>query len=391
MLTRSWGSCRTTTTLMSPTKKVRNAECGVRSVKMGVAGRTTLPGDSAFRTPHSALSSSHQLQHAEPLRLLPISPQPHPSVATAPDELSRTPLAAGEDRVNGKVEADLAADVGAMPFRPRDRESNAVALLGAPPGAVDRAGRSRPRSRTAPAPAASVSLPPSPSPSPLGHYQKAGDVAAFQVAEVELDAIRADVVRLVIEPQRRRSGGAEAQVGLRHLDREVERLVIPTDVSDRGKVLGPGVRLLAAAILVLELESQRLAGIESVARAVECRRPIDAQRRRDRRFGGIELDQWLKRGLGIPRSGESYARRSSGDLPARRGRVARAPSHTGRCARARAAGRTVRACRSPATPAPRRGAALLLTERAPSAVGYRLSARGLSVPSSRERSAVPAT
>src|SRR5207247_3118571 len=158
--------------------------------------RTALPCDSAIRNPQSAILSSHQLQHAEPLRLLPISPQPHPSVATAPDELSRTPLAAGEHLVNDKVEADLAADVGAMPFRPRDREGNAVALLGAPPGAVDRPGRSRPRSRTAHAHAASVSLPPSPSPSPppLPPSPKARDVAALPAAEGALDPTRVGVV-----------------------------------------------------------------------------------------------------------------------------------------------------------------------------------------------------
>jgi len=38
--------------------KVRNAECGVRSVTTGDAGRTTLLCDSAFRTPHSALFRS---------------------------------------------------------------------------------------------------------------------------------------------------------------------------------------------------------------------------------------------------------------------------------------------------------------------------------------------
>ena len=129
-----------------------------------------------------------------------------------------------------------------------------------------------------------------------------------------------DVVRLVVEPQRWGCGSAEAQVGLRHLDRQVKRLVVPPDVSGRGKVLGPGVRFLAAAILVLELEPQRLAGIEPVARAVKRRRPIDAQRRANRRLGEIELDQWLKRRLGIPRAAESYAPRRSGDLPAQRGR-----------------------------------------------------------------------
>src|SRR2546422_1225911 len=144
-----------------------------------------------------------------------------------------------------------------MPFRPGDGESDAVALLGAPPVAVARPGRPRPRSRTAHAHAAPVSLPRLPSPSHVGHDQKAGDVAAFAVAEVELDAVRVDVVRLVVEPQRRGCGSAQAQVGLRHLCREVERFVVPTDVSDCGKVLWPGVRLLAAAILV-DRKSTRL-------------------------------------------------------------------------------------------------------------------------------------
>src|SRR2546422_6661213 len=89
MLTSSWGSWSTTTTLMRQTNTVRNAECGMRSVKVGVARRTTLPCNSAFRTPHSAFDSSHQLQHPEPLRILPVSTQPHPAVAAAPHELPR--------------------------------------------------------------------------------------------------------------------------------------------------------------------------------------------------------------------------------------------------------------------------------------------------------------
>jgi DNA polymerase-3 subunit epsilon len=37
-------------------EKVRNAECGVRNVSGGVEERTSSPGDSAFRTPHSERS-----------------------------------------------------------------------------------------------------------------------------------------------------------------------------------------------------------------------------------------------------------------------------------------------------------------------------------------------
>src|SRR5438445_13335247 len=104
MLTSSWGSWSTTTTLMSQTNKVRNAERGTRSVKGGVAGRTTLPCNSAFRTPHSAFDSSHQLQHPEPLRILPVSTQPHPAVAAAPHDRHRSPDPSGHPLLDHEAE-----------------------------------------------------------------------------------------------------------------------------------------------------------------------------------------------------------------------------------------------------------------------------------------------
>src|SRR5205809_5450554 len=106
MLTRSWGSWRTTTTLIEATTQMRNAEYGMRNVRAGVARQATVPCYSAFRIPHSALASSHQLQYPEPLRILPIPAQPHPAVPPAPDELARPALAAGEHLVNDKVESD---------------------------------------------------------------------------------------------------------------------------------------------------------------------------------------------------------------------------------------------------------------------------------------------
>src|SRR2546430_15659530 len=38
-----------------PLPPVRNVECGMRSIRAGVAQRTTSPFNSALRTPHSAL------------------------------------------------------------------------------------------------------------------------------------------------------------------------------------------------------------------------------------------------------------------------------------------------------------------------------------------------
>src|SRR2546427_376051 len=177
----------------------------------------------------------------------------------------------------------------AVPIGPGDRQRDAVAALRAPPGALDAVGNARRPTGGSDPHAASVL--------PFGHDQPAGDVAAFQIAQVQLQPVRVNLVGLVVEPQRRRVGGAETQVRLRHLYGEVERLVVPAGIGDRGEIFGPGVRLFAATILVLELESQRLAGIEPVAAAVERGTPLHPQRRPLRRLGGIELHERCERRL----------------------------------------------------------------------------------------------
>src|SRR5437773_12434106 len=103
MLTRSWGSWRTTVMLMAPTGTVRSAECGMRSRKATSFARRPPSLHFALRTPHSELYSSHQLQHAHPVHLLPLSPQPHPAVAAAPDGLPGPPQPAGAHHVRGPV------------------------------------------------------------------------------------------------------------------------------------------------------------------------------------------------------------------------------------------------------------------------------------------------
>src|SRR5947208_9731363 len=196
--------------LIDATTRMRNAKWGMRNGRAGVARRATFPCDSAFRIPHSALASPHQLQYPEPLRILPIAAQPYPAVAAAPHELSRPPLAAGEHLVNDKVETALAPHVCVVPFRPGDRDGDAVARLGTAPGASDRPGH-----------AGAIARPPHPHwprVPPLRHDEEPADVARLQVAQVQLQAIRVDVLRLVVEPQRRPSAGgrAEAQLRLRH-------------------------------------------------------------------------------------------------------------------------------------------------------------------------------
>src|SRR5258708_39044791 len=110
MLTSSWGSCSTTTTLTGRSRRSR--------------GR-----------------SSDELQDAYPLGVLSIAAQPDPAIAPAPDELSRASHAVGEHLVNQQVEADLGSDVRAVLGGPADGEGHAISSAGAAPGAPHRVGR----------------------------------------------------------------------------------------------------------------------------------------------------------------------------------------------------------------------------------------------------------
>src|SRR5881397_2754694 len=133
MLTRSWGSCRTITTLI---ERTRNAEVRTRNRGGGFERRSRAldwPGGSAFRVPPSAFRlSSDQLQHSHPLRILPVAAQVNPPVAAAPDELPPPAQAARQHFVDDEVEADLPADVGALPLRLGERERDAIPLRRAP-------------------------------------------------------------------------------------------------------------------------------------------------------------------------------------------------------------------------------------------------------------------
>src|SRR2546425_157211 len=263
MLTSSWGSWSTTTTLMGQTNKVRNAEFGMRSVKVG--------------------DSSHELQHPEPLRILPVSAQPHPAVAAAPHELPRPADPAGKHLVDDEVEPYAPADVRAMPFRPRDGERDAIALARPAPRAPDGVGHPGRLPRPASAQPRTIL--------PFGDHEEPGDIAALGVPQVQLQTVRVHVVGLVIEPQGWRVGRTEAHIGLRHLHGEVERVVVPRGERGGREVLRPGVRLLTAAVLVLEVEAERLARVEPGDRAVDRRRLAHAQRRADCPSRPVELEQ----------------------------------------------------------------------------------------------------
>src|SRR5256884_9769390 len=121
---------------MAPPRTVWGAEWGWGRRRATSSARRPPSFPSALRTPHSALCSSHQLQHAHPGHVLPISPQPHPAVAAAPDELPGPAQPAGKHLVHEQIETYAPADVGALPLGPRHAERHAKPAFGPKPAAA---------------------------------------------------------------------------------------------------------------------------------------------------------------------------------------------------------------------------------------------------------------
>src|SRR3989475_6560625 len=305
MLTRSWGSWRTTTMVIAPIglgPLVPNCAVGRRLSATTGAEPTA---DGRWLTADGA--SSDELQHPESTLILPVPPQPDPSVAAAPDELPRAPHAAREHLVDDQVEADAATDVRTTPVGRRDRRRDAIPGVGTAPGPTYHL-------RPAGGPARPAHAQPTGVP-PLGHDQPTHHRTFFRDAQVDLDAVRVNVVRLVVQPEGRRVSRPEAEVGLRHVDREVQRLVVPVDTGRDRELFGAAVRFFAAALLLLHVEPQRFGGVEAIARAVERGRSIDAERgARDRR-GALQLEQRLQRGRRGARAGEPDPLRANLHFP----------------------------------------------------------------------------
>src|SRR6266516_4734675 len=149
---------------------MRNAESQgeVRSSKLAT-GFDRRAVHSAFRTPHSALASSHQLQDPEPLRLLAIAANKHPAVAAAPDQLPGASRASRQHLVHEQVEPQAPADMRALPFGPRDAQRHRVPAVRTPPGSADVSLVTRTRSPGAPV-SGTTRYPTRPSPSSPATY-----------------------------------------------------------------------------------------------------------------------------------------------------------------------------------------------------------------------------
>ena len=109
--------------------------------------------------------------------------------------------------------------------------------------------------------------------------------------EIDLDAVGVDVVGLVVEQQRRRVGPADDELRLANVHRHVDDPVIPPHGRGCGELFRPGIRLLAAPVLVFVVQLERRREVERVETAVERRRLVKAQSQAAHRCRPVPVDQ----------------------------------------------------------------------------------------------------
>src|SRR2546423_4838583 len=153
--------------------------------------------------------SSNQLQDAESSWILPVTPQPHPASASAPHELSDAARATWQHLVDDQVEAQLAPCVRVNARRPRNRDGDTISGGGAAPFSSYLA-HCRWMARVAcPSHADRTRL-------RIGHDQIARSRRPIHLGggagrggDVHLQTVRMNLIRLVVELQRRCGGSAQ--------------------------------------------------------------------------------------------------------------------------------------------------------------------------------------
>src|SRR5215208_3837620 len=137
--------------------------------------------------------------------------------------------------------------------------------------------------------------------------------------DVDLDPVAVDLIRLVVEAKWGRGRIASDHYRLHHLHSQRERLIGPVHDHRRRKVIWPGIRFLAAAVLVLVIEPKRLGLLEALHAPVQ-RGGLGYVERRGMNHERPFPDEGLE-WLGVP-PGTSQTGRSGGrsDLPTFSGR-----------------------------------------------------------------------
>ena len=115
-----------------------------------------------------------------------------------------------------------------------------------------------------------------------------------------------DFVRLIVELQRRCGCRSQHEIRLGHGDRQVQRGLVPRSVCDRGEIIGTGISILTATILVLERQLERLRQIEPGECPIERRRSSGTERGSSRGRREIELEQRHERRHLVPPAAQRH-------------------------------------------------------------------------------------
>src|SRR6185503_10508297 len=239
------------------------------------------PGMCSVTVPHALKSA--ELERSKPRRFLPVASQPNPSSTTTPDQLAGSAKPIGEHLIDQQVEADLLTRPEVTPVRRSNGHSEKVPCFGGGPAAGNLIGRG---------PSAFHSTNDKLS-GCRRNDQGPGANVLLRKPDVQLNSVGVDLIRLVVQPERRRLGISEDQLRFGHLYPHVQTGITPVHVRAGRKFFRTGIRLFTATVLILVVELERLAGVEPVQAPVQGGRFGDLGRDAagDQR---MILHQWLK-------------------------------------------------------------------------------------------------
>src|SRR6476620_11050195 len=205
------------------------------------------PGMCSVTVPHALKSA--ELERSKPRRILPVAPQPNPTSATAPDQLAGSAKPIGEHLIDQQVEADLLTGPEVAPVRRSNGDRKKVPCFCGRPAAGNLIGRG-PSAFHATNDKLSGGR---------GNDQDPGANLLLRKPDIQLNSVGVDLIRLVVQPERRRLGISEDQLRFGHLYPQVQTCVTPVDVRAGRKFFRAGIGLFTATVLILVVELERLA------------------------------------------------------------------------------------------------------------------------------------
>src|SRR5215217_6294757 len=261
------------------------------------------PGMCSVMVPRALKSA--ELERSKPRRILPIAPQPNPSSTTTPDQLAGSSQTVGEHLIDQQVEPDLLTRPELTPVRRSEGHGETVPGICAGPAADNLIGHAR------------------------GSFHSTNDKLSgcrrddqypranllLRDPDIQLNPVGVNFIRLVVQPERRRCGIPNDQLGFGHFDRHMQSRITPVHVSASRKFFRACIGLFTATVLVLVVELERLAGIEPLQAPVQYRCLGDLRGHRPGHQWTI-LHQRLKRSRRLAGASEPDRLLTASDLPA---------------------------------------------------------------------------